>query len=172
MVAIRPAREDDLDLLPTIEAMAAARFREVGLDWIAERPPEEPAVYEPFLRKGGLVVAAAPDDTAVGFIAIGTVDDEGYIDEINVLPGFGRQGVGNGLIAAAEAIAAGRGQARVRLTTFRDVPWNAPWYRRRGFREIEPSGVGEALQKIWRRQADLRGLAPRLLMEKRLPPHE
>lgn len=168
MVAIRRARAEDLELLPTIEAMAAQRFREVGLDSLAGRDPAPETVYRPFLDAGGLFVAVAPDDTAIGYCVVGTVEREGYLDEIDVIPAFGQRGVGDALLQTAETAAVQRGHSRLRLTTFADVPWNGPWYRRRGYRPIDPDEAGDGLRQIWRRQADLRKLAPRLLMERRL----
>lgn len=162
---IRPATEADAARLPTIETLAAERFRDVGLDTLANRPPANEDAYAPFVRDGGLLVAVAADDCAVGFVAIGTVDDEGYIDEINVLPGFGKRGLGKGLVHAALEIARARRHRWVRLTTFRDVPWNAPWYRRLGFRDLDPARAGPNLQLILAHQQDLNRLSPRLAME-------
>lgn len=162
---IRPATEADVSLLPGIEVKAAERFRDAGLESIADRPPAPKDAYAPFLRNGGLVVAAAPDGQVVGFIAVGTVDGDGYIDEISVVPEFGNRGLGRRLIQAACEVAGTRRQQWLRLTTFRDIPWNAPWYRRLGFRDLEPTSVGPALGLILERQQDLHRLSPRVAME-------
>jgi hypothetical protein len=34
------------------------------------------------------------------------------------------------------------------LTTFRDVPWNMPFYARLGFEEIPPDGLSPALRSV------------------------
>ena len=171
-MSVRPARPDDLDLIAAIEHMAGERFRDAGLDWIADRPAEAPSAYEPFLAAGGLFVATsageAQDDTPVSFVAVGTVDGQGYVDEISVQPGFGRRGLGDALLLAAEDCARARSQTVLRLTTFRDVPWNAPWYARRGFAVVDPATLGPEMQAIVRRQADLAARAPRVAMERPL----
>ena len=33
------------------------------------------------------------------------------------------------------------GYPRITLSTFRDVPWNRPFYERRGFRVVDPGGL-------------------------------
>ena len=63
------------------------------------------------------------------------LDDEAlHLEELDVLPGHGRQGIGTRLVRALCDGARGRGIAAVTLCTFRDVPWNAPFYERLGFR--------------------------------------
>ena len=44
----------------------------------------------------------------------------------------------------AESIARekGRETARVSLTTYLDVPWNGPWYRKHGFVEVNAEQIG------------------------------
>jgi GNAT superfamily N-acetyltransferase len=49
-----------------------------------------------------------------------------------------RKGIGRNLIKAAEHWARSRHLAGLSLTTFRDVPWNAPFYRSCGFHHVDP----------------------------------
>jgi hypothetical protein len=60
-------------------------------------------------------------------------------------------GIGRALIAAAEAQAAADGHAEVTLTTYLEVPWNAPFYRRLGFADFVPGPDRPDLLKV---QAD------------------
>lgn len=46
------------------------------------------------------------------------------------------------LIQAVKEWASDGGVRRVSLVTYREVPWNGPWYRSRGFREVEAAMVG------------------------------
>ena len=46
------------------------------------------------------------------------------------------KGIGRRLIACVADQARKRGLASLTLTTFRDVPWNAPFYARLGFEMI------------------------------------
>lgn len=57
-----------------------------------------------------------------------------YLDQISVHPGHGRKGLGAALLARVMAEAKERGLKTVLLSTFRELPWNAPFYKRHGFR--------------------------------------
>lgn len=86
-------------------------------------------------------------ERAAGFPYGDMLEDDFYIREVSVDPAFGRRGRGPALMAAAEAEARARGWPALWLTTFRDVPWNAPWYARLGF---EPAPEDETLwPPIW-----------------------
>jgi Acetyltransferase (GNAT) family/Glyoxalase/Bleomycin resistance protein/Dioxygenase superfamily len=58
---------------------------------------------------------------------------------MDVLPAHGRRGLGTLLLDKACAWAQAQGHPAVTLSTFRDVPWNAPFYARNGFRALQPS---------------------------------
>jgi predicted N-acetyltransferase YhbS len=49
--------------------------------------------------------------------------------------------VGSALVKAAINWAEAKGKAAVTLSTFRDVAFNAPWYARMGFEELDPSSM-------------------------------
>ncbi len=91
-------------------------------------------------RQGLLWVADAASGKLVGFALGERLDDGLHLEELDVLPEHGRQGVGTRLVGAFCDGARGRGLAAVTLCTFRDVPWNAPFYERLGFRIL---GEGE-----------------------------
>lgn len=71
----------------------------------------------------------------VAFLAARIVGDRLHIDELDVRQDRQGHGLGRNLLAHAKAVARARGQARLSLTTFRNIPWNAPYYARFGFRE-------------------------------------
>jgi predicted N-acetyltransferase YhbS len=70
-----------------------------------------------------------------------------------------RQGRGIGRTLMETSIAAARqgGFRVVTLTTFRDVPWNAPFYRRLGFQILEPDKMSQRLPGVVTEES-LRGL--------------
>ena len=51
------------------------------------------------------------------------------------------------------------GHPAVTLTTFRDIPWNAPFYARAGFRVLASAELGPGLAALVRDEA-ARGLDP------------
>lgn len=144
---IRPARADDTPLLPDIERAAAMLF----LPW-AERcglPPDLQVSVNPVedferARKSGMLwVAALPEGTPVGFALVMALGGYAHLDELDVLPEHGQCGAGSALLRVVCDWAHEAGYPGVTLSTFRHVPWNAPFYERRGFRVIDPHTLSE-----------------------------
>jgi 4-diphosphocytidyl-2-C-methyl-D-erythritol kinase len=75
----------------------------------------------------------------VGFVWLDTDLADGAIGiaEIDVLPGYGRRGIGAALVEHACAWARSAGYRRMDLGTLADVPWNAPFYARHGFATVD-----------------------------------
>ncbi|MFI7672935.1 GNAT family N-acetyltransferase [Actinophytocola sp. NPDC049390] len=127
---IREASLTDLPVLRDIEHAAGAPFRDLGMAAIAddELPAiEELAVYQ---RAGRAWVWGTPP---VAYVLADEVDGYAHIEQVSVHPGHARRGIGRALIDHVGAWARARGLAGLTLTTFADVPWNAPYYARIGF---------------------------------------
>jgi hypothetical protein len=59
------------------------------------------------------------------------------------------------------------GRPALTLTTFRDVPWNAPYFRRLGFVVVGPADQGPELAALVAREAvSIPGDAPRVAMRR------
>jgi GNAT superfamily N-acetyltransferase len=96
----------------------------------------------------------------VGFAHVELVErDAVHLEEIDVHPDHGRRGLGARLIRHLCHWAAGKGYDAVTLTTFRDVPWNFPFYTRLGFEVVPPEQVSASLREIVEDEAR-RGLDP------------
>ncbi|MGO4571145.1 GNAT family N-acetyltransferase [Microvirga sp. 2TAF3] len=139
MSTIRIARTEDLDKLAPIERSAASMFRDVGLVWLAEGDTMDPAVLAALCRDGTLWAAVDGEDEPVGFLAAHALDDAFYIAEISVARSHQWQGIGVRLIAAATDHARAAGFGTMTLTTYRDLPWNGPFYAKLGFMEVDPA---------------------------------
>ena len=63
---------------------------------------------------------------AVGFALVEVLGGIALLAELDVLPALGRRGIGRRLIAAARDWAEARGHDALYLTTFAEIPWNAP----------------------------------------------
>ena len=118
---------------------------------------------------GLLWLARGPDREPIGFALVDLVDGEPHLEEIDVDPAHGRRGVGRALLEAVCAWAREAGHAALSLTTFRDLPWNAPFYERAGFRTLGPDEIAPGLAAIVRDET-ARGLdsATRVVMRRPL----
>ncbi|BCP53236.1 N-acetyltransferase GCN5 [Kaistia sp. 32K] len=135
--AIRPVRPDDAPALRAVERDAGQRFRSVGLKAIADNEPTSEAFIAAILAHGVAFCAVDSEDAPIGFVLAGRLDHALHIYEVSVATPFGGQGIGRSLVAAAEQAARESGIHALTLATFRDVPWNRPFYERLGFVEVE-----------------------------------
>jgi GNAT superfamily N-acetyltransferase len=146
---IRRARREELSSLNAIEREAGRRFD--AIPWLADVPevlaPGDglAAAYD---RGQVWVAAATADERLVGFAYADLLDGAVHLEEIDVVPDWGGRGIGRALVATVCADAAARGLAAVTLTTFRDVPWNAPMYARLGFRVVEHDALTPSLAAL------------------------
>jgi GNAT superfamily N-acetyltransferase len=159
-IRIRIARPEEIPRLPEIERSASARFEAIAA--LAGVPPDPTpvAALEDSLRQDLVWVAVAPGDEIVGFAYACVIDRCLHLEEIDVLPAHGRRGLGGALVQTVCERARALGLDAVTLTTFRDVPWNAPFYARMGFRVIDRTalspGQAEAMRDEGRRGLPLR----------------
>ena len=168
-VRIEPAVAEDLPKLAQVERAANERF--AGRDVAGVTTADVTALAElAEAREAGLLwVARDEAGEPVGFALLCPVDGQPHLEEIDVVPAHGRRGVGRALLETALAWARAAGHRAVTLTTFRDIPWNAPFYESAGFRELAPHELGSGLAAIVRDETT-RGLDPaqRLVMSRHL----
>ena len=137
---VRPARGNEVGELQNIDLASASLFRGTGLiDFGPLGEPSQP-IPEDRLRKGfgdGLIWVAVDNlEELVGFALCSDRGDDLYLDQLSVLPRHGRQGLGTRLVRRCLQEAEARSFKRVSLSTFRKVPWNGPFYKKLGFREV------------------------------------
>src|SRR5262245_20290303 len=100
--SIRLARPDDVGALPEIERVASLMFKSFPGDLgIPEELYEQPNSVETFAaaqKAGHLWVAIAPRDTPVGFALVVEINRYAHLEELDVLPSHGRQGIGSSLV--------------------------------------------------------------------------
>jgi GNAT superfamily N-acetyltransferase len=160
---VRPGREADADLLPDVESSAGEAFLESHLPWIAEGDLVRPDVHRKHIAAGTHWVAEAEDGRLAGFVACEALADRLHVWELAVRRDRQRQGLGSRLIAAAVEAARARGLPMLTLTTFRSIAWNAPYYARLGFQELDPAD-DPWVAKVLAHEADI-GLPDRLAMK-------
>lgn len=145
---VREARVDELSKLPEIERSAAALFEGAGqpMDVLTNVTPAE--VWAPRQAVGTVWVADDGSGEPVGFLAAEVFKDELHVWELDVLRAAQGQGLGRRLMAHAIGWARDRGLARVTLTTFRHIPWNAPFYASLGFVEARGEELSVRLAEV------------------------
>lgn len=147
-VLIRLATPEDTPRLPDIERSAGHLFRQIpGLEWIAEDHVMTVDQHLPAICARTAWVACE-DGTPVGFLSAERTLGILHIREVSVLASVMGRGIGRLLIDAATAAARASGLSGLTLTTFRDVPWNAPYYERLGFKTMAADDLDQRLHSI------------------------
>lgn len=149
---VRAAHADDLAHLPRVEHAASQKFRDTQYPKIADEVPTSVDEFRSWLERGALLVAVDADDDPVGFAIVHELDGQAYLHEIDVDPAHGGRGVGRLLIAHVCDWARSHDYRQLTLSTFADVPWNAPYYRRIGFVEIDDRALGPMLRDVRRKE--------------------
>ena len=152
---IRRAREAEYPLLPAVERSAARLFATTDMPEIAEGQTSDLAFIEAVARAGAIFVAADEDDRPAGFAFVGFLDRALHLYELSVAENHGRRGLGRRLVADACAFAKAESVDAMTLSTFRDIPWNGPFYEKLGFRFLGKNEWTPALLLLHHREADL-----------------
>lgn len=147
-IAVRPVAPHEAGRLPEIERDAAARFRSVGLGDIADGAVSSPDFIAAVIRHGVALGAASEDGRLAAFALAGRLDGGLHIYELSVAVAHGGRGLGSALLDGLDRAARDRGLAALTLSTFADVPWNAPFYARRGFRALAEPDWTPALHLV------------------------
>jgi len=147
-VAIRPPFTDELPVLRTIERLAGERFRDVGLPEVAEDEPPSLDVLARHAGDGRCWVAVDEAAGPIGYVLVDSVDGNAHVEQVSVLPAHQGSGVGRALMERVSAWAGESRMPAVTLTTFNDVPWNAPLYRHLGFRVLGEDELGPGLRAV------------------------
>ncbi|MDT7611793.1 MAG: hypothetical protein QOG96_6296 [Pseudonocardiales bacterium] len=160
---IRLAREDELPLLREVERASGEIFRDIGLAEIADDEPLSLTELGHYQRAGRAWVtteSGGEDGGAAGtevggaggkllaFLLAEPVDGNLHIAQVAVHPAAAGRRLGAALIEHVARLAVADRAPRLTLTTYREVPWNAPYYRTLGFGEIPEPELGPRLRLI------------------------
>ncbi|WP_037851424.1 GNAT family N-acetyltransferase [Streptomyces sp. NRRL S-340] len=150
---IRSPRVSELPVLQDIERAAGQRYHDIGMPEIAEDEPlalDELARYQ---RDARAWVAVDAADVSVAYLIADRVDGNFHVEQVSVHPDSARRGVGRSLLEHLADHARSRRAPALTLTTFADVPWNASYYVRCGFRVLAESMLTPGLREIREREA-------------------
>lgn len=157
---IREADPSEWDLLREIEDTGDAMFAEFGIGPFADLEEDN------HLATAAVVLVAGRP--AQGFACVDAVDGAAHLWQLSVVPSLGRRGTGTALVGAVCDWASSNGYPAVTLTTFRDVPWNAPFYSRLGFRVLDDLPPGLQAIRDHEREIGDDSFGPRVAMRKEL----
>jgi ribosomal protein S18 acetylase RimI-like enzyme len=166
---IRAARRDDLPAVREIERAAGAAFRDLDMAAVADDEPLSITELAAFQQNGRAWVVTDDADRPVAYLLLDVVDGNAHVEQISVHPNHSRQGLGKTLLDTAAAWAQQHSLAALTLTTYVNVPWNAPYYQRLGFHIMPEDQITGGLRRI-REHEQARGLArwPRVTMRRLL----
>ncbi len=161
---IRPYEKADLELLPDMENRA---------DQIYGSLPR----FAPMLEMEGLTLEQGHDlptstqiwvaetDGPVGFVFTRDIDDLTYFGQLSVVPEAQNRGIGSALLKVAVEAAKNDNKRGLALITYADIPWNAPYYAKHGFRALERHEMGaELLALAQEDEKEWALFSPRLVM--------
>ena len=151
---IRFARAEELTRLAQIERSAAILFIDTPYAFLVNAEPLSLDFVQQRFQAGQLWVAVDRDDVVVGFAITREVDRTIYLQEMDVDPKHGQKGIGTALIETISDWAQFHRYDTISLSTFSDVPWNAPFYDKLGFRVLEESELTLGFQQIRRQEME------------------
>jgi GNAT superfamily N-acetyltransferase len=145
---IRSARVEELTLLAHIEQSAAIRFLDTPYAFLVDAKLLPLDFMQQRFQVGQVWVVADRRDVVIGYAVTREVDDTLYLQEIDIEPKHGQKGLGYSLVDTVRSWAKLSGYSVMSLSTFRDIPWNAPFYSKLGFRILDESELTAGFQQI------------------------
>lgn len=148
-VRIQRAVSSELDLLAAIDDDASLLFATAGID--VEFSPghafllHERSRWSACVDAGTTLLAIDEQRGPVGFLMLGHLDGEAYIEQLSVMTDAMRRGTGTRLLHAAAALARAEGERAILLTTYGHLPWNRPFYERSGYVLLAEEACGREI---------------------------
>lgn len=152
------ARSKDIHAIPAIELAAVKLLENYAPDSVQAEVSREEDLKD--AQANGRLWVALEGDVPVGFAHVIILESGlAHLEELDVLPDHGRRGLGSKLLEEVREWVKARAYEALTLTTFREPPFNMPFYRRRGFNEFPPEALTVDLRKIVSHETR-RGLDP------------
>lgn len=152
---IRLACPGEITVLQDIERAAGAPFRDLDMAFVADDEPPSIDTLRSYVDAGRCWVWFDGRNCPVAYLTVDIVDGEVHIEQASVHPRYARRGIGRRLLEHVEGWARDSGRTALTLTTFRDVPWNAPYYERLGFRTVPDDELPAGLARIRAAEAEI-----------------
>ena len=160
---------DDIPALISVDKAASALFAPTGLlerEALGDHVPTE--VFEVEIPGGNVFVARNQHGWPVGFALVRLRGSGLYLDQVSVHPDHGQMGIGRALVIRVLTEAEARKLPHVSLSTFRDLPWNGPFYSSMGFKEIAPERLEPYMKEIEEAQRPFMDVSQRCFMRRKV----
>jgi GNAT superfamily N-acetyltransferase len=159
-VTVRPLQPGDRDAATAADRASMQTFWDAGIP-LPDDPDEE--------LEGDLLLVGLLDGQVAGVACVDLHDGARHLAQMSVHPSAQRRGVGSALLLDVVARAAAAGASAVTLTTFRDVPFNGPFYARHGFEPVDESLHPWLAEARMHERAEGIDVLPRTAMRLALP---
>lgn len=153
---VRAAAESDLPNLVALEVEAGQLFHTVGMSEIADHVPEISSLREAL--EDDRIWVAHEQSEVLAYVVAEVLDGNAHVAQVSVAQRYARRAIGRRLIELVESWGSGAGRPATTLTTFRDVPWNGPYYARLGYRELPAEHIGPELARTMAHESTLPGI--------------
>lgn len=147
--------------------MAAGRaFHTVGLSAVAGDEVDERVLRAQV--DGARLWVTELQEAVVAYVAAEVVDGNAHVAQVSVDPAHAGHRIGQALVEHVEGWGRSSGRPATTLTTFTEVPWNAPYYARLGYRALSDEERGPELVALMAEETTWPGVAdgPRCAMVK------
>jgi GNAT superfamily N-acetyltransferase len=161
MSDVRMVRTYELVQLPAWELAADTIYTPLGIG-----PLPGPGTVEEF---GSALVVLVSGDPPVGLARIDSLSGGAHLDQLSVHPDHARRGIGRALLRGACEWAGEAGYKAITLATYRDVPWNGPFYASEGFLEVALVDDWYAAQGLPPEDPVMARFGTRIIMSRSLP---
>jgi predicted N-acetyltransferase YhbS len=162
---IRHARLADIPAMQWVERDAAELFRGLGPIDVDAMTVAAISDHMRSIEEGFSFVAEA-DGRVAGFV-MGEMKEGGvYLRELDVARDAQQRGFGRQLIGRFDEEARYKRAGWVFLSTFRDPPWNAPFYRKLGFVDMAREDRLPWMTAMEAEQAKFLDLSTRVFMRR------
>ncbi|MEC9343113.1 MAG: GNAT family N-acetyltransferase [Pseudomonadota bacterium] len=131
--AVRPLERRDHPRVVELDRLGTELLARHGYPVLLEEPPLDEAGLEADLQDCRAWVVADGRDMPAGYAMARIIEDTCWLCEMAVDPATGRRGLGSALLMQVAAHAQDMDCTGIGLSTFDDVPFNRPFYEKRGF---------------------------------------
>ncbi len=170
--SIATAELDDIPAIISVDKAASTLFAPTGLlpqEALDDHVPA--AVLEAEIPLKNVLVARNAHGWTVGFALVRPRGRGLYLDQISVHPDHGQKGLGRTLVIRVLTEAEHRRLPYVTLSTFRDLPWNGPFYASLGFKELGRDKLEPFMFEIEAAQKPYMDISKRCFMRRKVRRH-